>query len=152
MIAIVPGCSVPVLLRKHNGIENVFEFLGPCYVHHRMDGEAMILKEEKEAEYPIQRFELGQANSTQGLQTATNSRTSTSSLRNPPDAQDPNPASNTETTVLDEDPPPYSETDPLFAIMEGLFAKLAPTRKVAQSWKQYALLWTCVCKVPLRIE
>jgi len=43
VICIVYGCSVPVVLRevKGKGGEQVWEFVGECFVHGMMDGEAM---------------------------------------------------------------------------------------------------------------
>jgi hypothetical protein len=38
------GCSVPIVLREYeheNGAGSHFEFVGECYVHGMMDGEAM---------------------------------------------------------------------------------------------------------------
>ena len=42
MICIIFGCSVPVVLRKvSTGGASHFEFIGECYVHGMMDGEAL---------------------------------------------------------------------------------------------------------------
>jgi len=43
MICIIFGCSVPVVLRKVStgGGNSHFEFIGECYVHGMMDGEAL---------------------------------------------------------------------------------------------------------------
>jgi hypothetical protein len=43
MICIIFGCSVPVVLRKvsADGRNSHFEFIGECYVHGMMDGEAL---------------------------------------------------------------------------------------------------------------
>jgi len=36
------GCSVPIILRKVSGDQNSqFKFIGGCYVHGVMDGEAI---------------------------------------------------------------------------------------------------------------
>lgn len=38
IICILYGCSVPVVLRPHKG---GFQFVGECYIHGMMDGEAV---------------------------------------------------------------------------------------------------------------
>lgn len=40
LIYVLIGCSVPVILRKSEG-DGEFEFIGECYVHGFMDGEAL---------------------------------------------------------------------------------------------------------------
>jgi len=145
VISIIPGCSVPILLRRRNGgRESRFEFLGPCYVHGIMDGEAVELRALHEEQYPIQTFELGytastkvEAKSPESLQ-----RYSPSQLH-PPDRKDPETLPD-DATLPEDDPPPYSSTDPLRDIMEIYFSRLSPIRYTAQSWKEYGILWTCV--------
>ena len=47
LICILYGCSVPVVLREHRDPESTkihFEFIGECYVHDLMDGEAFIIQ------------------------------------------------------------------------------------------------------------
>ncbi|MCJ1401431.1 hypothetical protein MMC11_004644 [Xylographa trunciseda] len=47
MICILYGCTVPVVLREHRvGLDSYFEFIGECYIHGMMDGEAMTAKSE----------------------------------------------------------------------------------------------------------
>ena len=47
LVCILNGCSVPVILRKtglrsdQNSSDHYYEFIGECYVHGMMDGEAM---------------------------------------------------------------------------------------------------------------
>ncbi len=52
LICILYGCSVPVVLRRHCDYktgQEFFQFIGECYVHGLMDGEAFdIQKDEKE--------------------------------------------------------------------------------------------------------
>ena len=52
LICILYGCSVPVVLRMHSDEKTgkeYFQFIGECYVHGLMDGEAFdIQKEEKD--------------------------------------------------------------------------------------------------------
>ena len=52
LICILYGCSVPVVLRRHSDSKTnkeYFQFMGECYVHGLMDGEAFdIQKDEKE--------------------------------------------------------------------------------------------------------
>ena len=57
LICILFGCSVPVVLRRHSSpktLENYYEFIGECYVHGLMEGEAFDIqkreREEKEAQ------------------------------------------------------------------------------------------------------
>ncbi|KAI9744545.1 MAG: hypothetical protein M1818_002074 [Claussenomyces sp. TS43310] len=45
LICILFGCSVPVVLRKH---EDCFTLIGECYIHGMMDGEAMKLLQSGE--------------------------------------------------------------------------------------------------------
>lgn len=47
LVCILYGCSVPVLLRRH-GEGGDYTFIGECYVHGMMDGEAITLKEQQE--------------------------------------------------------------------------------------------------------
>ena len=47
LVCILYGCSVPVLLRRRgDGVD--YTFVGECYVHGMMDGEAIMLKEKEE--------------------------------------------------------------------------------------------------------
>ena len=47
LVCILHGCSVPVLLRRgRDGVH--YTFIGECYVHGMMDGEAVMLKELQE--------------------------------------------------------------------------------------------------------
>jgi hypothetical protein len=41
LICIFYGCSVPVILREHVSAGHYFQFIGECYVHGVMDGEAL---------------------------------------------------------------------------------------------------------------
>lgn len=52
LICILFGCSVPVILRKHvtNPFTTYYEFIGECYVHHLMDGEALVIKRKEHRE------------------------------------------------------------------------------------------------------
>ena len=54
LICILYGCSVPIILRKRhtNPFANHYEFIGECYVHGLMDGEALAIqrKEHREAD------------------------------------------------------------------------------------------------------
>jgi hypothetical protein len=54
MICILFGCSVPVILRKIVGkTDDVhFEFIGECYVHGVMDGQAVALKDSRSLAWP----------------------------------------------------------------------------------------------------
>ena len=54
LVCILHGCSVPVLLRPVFDI--VHEVIGECYVHGMMDGEVIVLKEQKDL--PTERFQL----------------------------------------------------------------------------------------------
>jgi len=57
VICIFFGCSVPVLLREFgSGDDQYFEFIGECYVHGMMDGEAVKTK-SRPPEYPYDRAE-----------------------------------------------------------------------------------------------
>ena len=47
LVCILHGCSVPVLLRRNGDLGN-YTFIGECYVHGMMDGEAILLKEQEE--------------------------------------------------------------------------------------------------------
>ncbi|KAF2675615.1 HET-domain-containing protein [Lentithecium fluviatile CBS 122367] len=40
LVCILFGCSVPVILRYHEDPEH-YEFIGECYIHGKMDGEAL---------------------------------------------------------------------------------------------------------------
>lgn len=53
-IAILFGCPVPVILRKH---DDWYEFIGTCYIHGIMEGETVVGIEN--GEYKIQDFEIG---------------------------------------------------------------------------------------------
>jgi hypothetical protein len=56
-VCILHGCSVPVLLRRQSdGIMMSYTFVGECYVHGMMDGEASMLKEQEKL--PTETFEL----------------------------------------------------------------------------------------------
>ena len=48
LICILYGCSVPVLLRRHNANKSdiYYEFIGECYVHDLMDGEAFTIQKK----------------------------------------------------------------------------------------------------------
>ncbi|KAF2180118.1 hypothetical protein K469DRAFT_797103 [Zopfia rhizophila CBS 207.26] len=48
LVCILFGCSVPVILRKHREDTGAsyFEFIGECYIHGRMDGEALACMDE----------------------------------------------------------------------------------------------------------
>ncbi len=54
MICVLFGCSVPVVLRKRDG--GPYEFVGECYLHGFMDGEAIVMLDEGKRE--VQHFEL----------------------------------------------------------------------------------------------
>jgi hypothetical protein len=41
IVAIIPGCKVPVVLRKAGGASNEYYNVGDCYVENTMDGQAM---------------------------------------------------------------------------------------------------------------
>lgn len=65
LICILYGCSVPVLLRQHHyhslpdQPETYYEFIGECYVHGLMDGEAFTIKENEKDKSAAKRiFEL----------------------------------------------------------------------------------------------
>ena len=62
LICILYGCSVPVVLRKHhaNKPDQHYEFIGECYVHGIMEGEAFdLIKQRTESEsIPKEVFEL----------------------------------------------------------------------------------------------
>ena len=45
LVCILHGCSVPVLLRRRSNMHG-YTFVGECYVHGMMDGEARILEEQ----------------------------------------------------------------------------------------------------------
>ena len=55
LVCILHGCSVPVLLRKR-GDEMGYTFVGECYVHGMMDGDANVHKEDEEL--PTKSFTL----------------------------------------------------------------------------------------------
>jgi hypothetical protein len=44
VVYVLLGCSVPVVLRK-TGKPDEFEFVGECYFHGFMDGEALALRD-----------------------------------------------------------------------------------------------------------
>ncbi|KAF2181282.1 hypothetical protein K469DRAFT_752834 [Zopfia rhizophila CBS 207.26] len=48
LVCILFGCSVPVILRKHREDTGAsyFEFIGECYIHGKMDGEALACMDE----------------------------------------------------------------------------------------------------------
>ena len=68
LICILYGCSVPVILRRHAANPSdihYYEFIGECYVHDLMDGEALTIKKKehrevdgKREETERQRFEI----------------------------------------------------------------------------------------------
>ncbi|MCJ1451337.1 hypothetical protein MMC28_001673 [Mycoblastus sanguinarius] len=63
LICILYGCSVPVVLRKLEDpatSEEYFEFVGECYVHGIMDGEAFALQRKRSLDGKIKKeiFEL----------------------------------------------------------------------------------------------
>ena len=49
LICILYGCSVPVLLRRHdtNPLDVYYIFIGECYVHDLMDGEAFAIQRKE---------------------------------------------------------------------------------------------------------
>lgn len=49
LICILYGCSVPVILRRHdaNPFDIYYKFIGECYVHDLMDGEAFTIQKKK---------------------------------------------------------------------------------------------------------
>ena len=50
LICILFGCSVPVVLRRHSDSKTkkeYFQFIGECYVHGLMDGEAFDIQEDE---------------------------------------------------------------------------------------------------------
>ena len=55
LVCILHGCSVPVLLRRQD-VGGNYTFVGECYVHGMMDGEARILEEQ--GKLSRQKFEL----------------------------------------------------------------------------------------------
>lgn len=51
MIAILYGCSVPVVLRRNPDPKSLhYTFIGGCYIHGMMDGEAIDLQEQTQKE------------------------------------------------------------------------------------------------------
>ena len=51
LICILYGCSVPVILRKReNPFDTHYKFIGECYVHDMMDGEALKIKKKEHEE------------------------------------------------------------------------------------------------------
>jgi hypothetical protein len=63
IICILYGCSVPVALRKmvdQESQETYYEFIGECYVHGIMDGEAfdLVKRRSRRDTIPKQVFEL----------------------------------------------------------------------------------------------
>ena len=61
LICILFGCSVPVVLRRHSDSKTkkeYFQFIGECYVHGLMDGEAFdIQKDEKDTKEKMEKEE-----------------------------------------------------------------------------------------------
>ena len=55
LVCILYGCSVPVILRQIGDGEQ-YIFMGECYVHGMMDGEAIMLKDQQDM--PIKHFRL----------------------------------------------------------------------------------------------
>ena len=50
-ICILYGCSVPIILRRHdtNPVDDMYyEFIGECYVHDLMDGEAFAIQKKEQ--------------------------------------------------------------------------------------------------------
>ena len=49
LICILYGCSVPVILRRHdaNPFDIYYKFIGECYVHDLMDGEAFTIQKKR---------------------------------------------------------------------------------------------------------
>ncbi|KAF8863483.1 hypothetical protein BDZ45DRAFT_101627 [Acephala macrosclerotiorum] len=56
-ICILYGCSVPVVLRPHEGRRAAWKLIGECFIYGMMDGEAMAVSEEAR-EGRMQEFEL----------------------------------------------------------------------------------------------
>jgi hypothetical protein len=53
LICILFGCSVPVILRKiSNKGKGLYQFIGACYVHGSMDGEALPAQRAKRSQFP----------------------------------------------------------------------------------------------------
>ena len=52
LVCILRGCSVPVLLRR-NGDLGTYTFIGECYVHGMMDGEA-----KEQEDLPVKEYIL----------------------------------------------------------------------------------------------
>jgi hypothetical protein len=60
-VCILFGCSVPVILREHpaeGGRDACFEFIGECYAHGKMDGEAIAGKSKEEIDACMVRFNI----------------------------------------------------------------------------------------------
>jgi hypothetical protein len=53
VVCILLGCDFPVLLRK---VDGHYTFIGECYAHGIMDGEAM--KDLAEGKYKLEKFEI----------------------------------------------------------------------------------------------
>ena len=49
VVAILMGCSVPVMLRKEDG-EDEFEFVGECYMNGMMSSDALEMRDERRFE------------------------------------------------------------------------------------------------------
>jgi hypothetical protein len=48
LVCVLFGCSVPVVLRKRIGGE--YQFVGECYIHGLMDGEALAMRPSGQVE------------------------------------------------------------------------------------------------------
>ena len=60
-VCILFGCSVPVILREHHaeeGRETYYEFIGECYAHGKMDGEAIAGRSKEEIDACVMRFNI----------------------------------------------------------------------------------------------
>ena len=60
-VCILFGCSVPVILRAHpaeGGRDAYFEFIGECYAHGKMDGEAIAGKSKEKIDACVVRFNI----------------------------------------------------------------------------------------------
>ncbi|KAI9704631.1 MAG: hypothetical protein M1820_005379 [Bogoriella megaspora] len=60
MVCIFYGCSVPVVVRKHDDHSSVasYQLVGECYVHGRMDGEALLAINVEELRSSTREFVL----------------------------------------------------------------------------------------------
>jgi hypothetical protein len=58
VICILFGCSVPVILRESSDESGCYDFVGECYVHGMMDGEAIPIKQPEHPYQMSQEFKL----------------------------------------------------------------------------------------------